>query len=89
MLSAAGYNVEKEYYLNDAGSQIDAFYQSLYARYMQCLGTDIDMPAGGYMGDYMIDLAAQKAIEQGAAFEVVHDNEQFEKAGAIGAFLRY
>ncbi len=39
--------------------------------------------------DYMIDLAAQKAIEQGAAFEVVHDNKQFEKAGAIGAFLRY
>jgi peptide chain release factor subunit 1 len=39
--------------------------------------------------DYMIELAAQKAIEQGAAFEVVHDNKAFEKAGAIGAFLRY
>ena len=39
--------------------------------------------------DYMIDLAAQKALEQGAGFEVVRDHEQFEKAGAIGAFLRY
>jgi peptide chain release factor subunit 1 len=39
--------------------------------------------------DYIIDLAAQTAIEQGAEFEVVCANEKLEKAGAIGAFLRY
>jgi peptide chain release factor subunit 1 len=39
--------------------------------------------------DYIIDLAAQKAIDQGASCEVVYDNEKFEKAGSIGALLRY
>ncbi|GAI19067.1 unnamed protein product, partial [marine sediment metagenome] len=57
VLTTAGYRVEKEYYINDTGSQIDAFYRSLYARYQQCLGIDIEMPSDGYFGSYMIDLA--------------------------------
>ena len=51
VLSAAGYNVEREYYINDAGSQLDAFNRSLYARYQQCLGVDAEMPSDGYMGN--------------------------------------
>ncbi|GAI78536.1 unnamed protein product, partial [marine sediment metagenome] len=50
VLAAAGYKVEKEYYINDAGSQIDAFYRSLYVRYQQCLGIDAEMPSDGYLG---------------------------------------
>ncbi len=50
VLATAGYKVEKEYYINDAGSQIDAFYRSLYARYRQWLGIDAEMPSGGYLG---------------------------------------
>ncbi len=45
VLSAADFYVEKEYYINDAGNQIDAFYQSLYVRYQQCLGIDAEMPS--------------------------------------------
>ena len=40
-LAAAGYHIEKEYYINDAGNQIDAFSRSLYARYVQCLGKEV------------------------------------------------
>ena len=57
VLATAGYKVEKEYYINDAGNQINAFYRSLYARYQQCLGVDAEMPSEGYFGSYMIDLA--------------------------------
>ena len=49
VLSAAGYTVEREYYVNDAGNQIDLFRRSLYARYCQQLGRDEPMPEGGYV----------------------------------------
>jgi arginyl-tRNA synthetase len=57
VLSAAGYAVEKEYYINDAGSQLDAFGRSLYARFQQCRGIDAEMPSDGYLGNYMLDFA--------------------------------
>jgi arginyl-tRNA synthetase len=59
VLSATGYAVEKEYYINDAGSQLDAFGRSLYARFQQCRGIDAEMPSDGYLGNYMIDLAKE------------------------------
>jgi arginyl-tRNA synthetase len=59
VLSATGYAVEKEYYINDAGSQLDAFGRSLYARFQQCRGVDAEMPSDGYLGNYMIDLASE------------------------------
>ncbi len=65
VFSAAGYRVEKEYYLNDIGSQIEAFNSSLYARYQQSLGVEADMPAEGYFGNYVIDLAREIIAEQG------------------------
>jgi len=68
VLAAAGYGVEKEYYINDAGSQVDAFYRSLYARYQQSLGIDAEMPADGYLGSYMIDLAKEIVAEEGEKF---------------------
>ncbi|MBI4180304.1 MAG: arginine--tRNA ligase [Chloroflexi bacterium] len=73
MLTAAGYNVEKEYYINDAGNQIGAFYQSLYARYQQCLGSDAEMPADGYLGNYMVDLAKEIIAEEGDRFLTLPD----------------
>ena len=68
VLAAAGYKVEKEYYINDAGSQMDAFYRSLYARYRQCLGIDAEMPSDGYLGGYMVDLAKEILVEEGDRF---------------------
>ena len=65
VFSAAGFQVEREYYLNDMGSQIDAFKHSLYARYQQRLEMGAAMPAEGYFGSYVIDLATEIIAEQG------------------------
>ena len=64
VLTAAGYYMEKEYYINDAGSQIDAFNRSLHARYLQLLEISAEMPKDGYFGDYMIELAREIITEQ-------------------------
>jgi arginyl-tRNA synthetase len=68
VLAAAGYDVQKEYYVNDAGSQMQAFYSSLWARYQQALGRDAAMPESGYFGHYMTDLAQDIAAECGGRF---------------------
>ena len=59
ILEAADYDVTKEYYVNDSGNQMEAFYRSVYARYQQALGTPAELPANGYVGDYIIDLARE------------------------------
>lgn len=64
VLSIAGFSVEKEYYINDTGNQIDAFNRSLYARYQQSLGIDIEMPTEGYFGNYMNELAKEIKKEE-------------------------
>jgi arginyl-tRNA synthetase len=65
VLSAAGYSVEREYYVNDAGNQMDAFYRTLYCRYLQALGRECEMPADGYQGAYPIALAQDIVSEKG------------------------
>jgi arginyl-tRNA synthetase len=84
VLTAAGYKVEKEYYINDAGSQIDAFYRSLYARYQQCLGIDAEMPADGYFGNYMIELAKEIIAEHGDKFCTLPKAEAIPQLGELG-----
>jgi len=58
VLSAAGYEVQREYYVNDAGNQMRVFYDTLYSRYMQAAGHDIPLPDPGYPGGYLQKLAA-------------------------------
>lgn len=57
VLEAAGYSVQREYYINDGGNQFNLFAATLYARYMQQLGIPEPMPEQGYAGEYMIDYA--------------------------------
>jgi arginyl-tRNA synthetase len=64
-LAAAGYEVEREYYVNDAGTQTDVFAETLYARYQQQHGRDVSIPDGGYPGEYMVDLAAHLREREG------------------------
>jgi arginyl-tRNA synthetase len=59
VLQAAGYRVETEYYFNDAGSQVDVFGRTLYARYQQLFGREAAVPEDGYVGSYMVELAEQ------------------------------
>jgi arginyl-tRNA synthetase len=68
VLASSGYEVMKEYYINDAGNQMDSFYRSLNVRYLQALGQDVEMPAEGYFGDYMIDIASEIISEEGEGF---------------------
>ncbi|MFC1934393.1 arginine--tRNA ligase [Chloroflexota bacterium] len=84
VLAAAGYDVEKEYYINDAGSQIEAFYHSLYARYQQCLGTDAEIPSDGYLGSYMIDLAKEIIAQEGDRFFTLPRPEAVSQLGKLG-----
>ena len=85
VLSATGYKVEKEYYINDAGSQIDAFARSLYARYQQALGAGgIEMPSDGYLGHYMISLAQEIIDEAGERFRELPEPEAVSEIGRLG-----
>jgi arginyl-tRNA synthetase len=68
ILSAAGYEIEREYYINDAGAQIRKFGESLYARYAQALGQGIPFPEDGYQGEYVTDLGRQLAEKHGSRF---------------------
>jgi arginyl-tRNA synthetase len=84
VLAAAGYDVEKEYYINDAGSQMAAFYRSLYARYQQCLGKEAEMPPDSYFGQYMIELAKEIIAEQKERFLSLPAEEAIAKLGKLG-----
>src|SRR5262245_16335957 len=59
VLEAAGWAVEREYYFNDTGGQMDRFGASVEARYLQLLGRDVEVPEDGYRGDYVTDLARE------------------------------
>jgi len=84
VLATAGYKVEKEYYVNDAGSQMDAFYRSLYARYQQGLKVDAEMPADGYLGDYIVELAKEITAEEGDNLLSLPDKEAVAEIGKLG-----
>jgi len=59
ILSFAGYEVSTEYYINDAGNQIDMLGSSVYARYKQINGEEVPLPPDGYHGDYIQDIAQE------------------------------
>jgi arginyl-tRNA synthetase len=84
VLIAAGYQVVKEYYINDAGNQVETFYRSLYTRYQQCQGTDAEMPSDGYFGRYMIDLAKEIIAEKGDKFLSLPKLDAISQLGQLG-----
>ena len=59
LLEAAGYPVEREYYVNDAGRQMDILGVSVYLRWLESQGTKITFPEAGYRGDYIRDIASE------------------------------
>jgi arginyl-tRNA synthetase len=74
LLEAAGRSVDREYYINDAGRQIDLFGRSLEARYLQALDREAELPADGYAGRYLVDLGTELAEAQGVGL-VGHPEE--------------
>jgi arginyl-tRNA synthetase len=84
VLSHAGYAVQREYYINDAGSRMDAFYGSVYALYAQQFGLPEEVPADGYPGEYMVELAQALAQEYGRRFLEMPRAEAQAELGRLG-----
>ena len=59
LLEAVGYRVEREYYINDAGRQMEIFAVSTWLRYLERCGEEFAFPANGYRGDYIVAIGAQ------------------------------
>jgi arginyl-tRNA synthetase len=78
MLEAAGYEVEREFYINDAGRQIRLFAESVGARYLQALGVDAPFPEDGYLGDYVTDLGQEFAELHGDRYKDLSRDELTE-----------
>jgi arginyl-tRNA synthetase len=68
VLAAAGYQVEKEYLINDAGTQASVFGKTVFARYQQAFGREVELPSDGYPGEYVGELAAEIKLEHGDRF---------------------
>ena len=83
VLDAAGYAVTSEYYINDAGSQMEAFYGSVYARYKQALGHEAELPPNGYAGAYIMDIASEIVAREGDRFLAMSDDEALAELGRI------
>jgi arginyl-tRNA synthetase len=67
LLEALGYRVSREYYVNDAGNQMEALARSVEARYLEALGRAAEFPEDGYRGEYVREIARRIATEHGSA----------------------
>jgi arginyl-tRNA synthetase len=68
LLAAIGYEVHREYYVNDAGRQMDILATSVWLRYLELCGESLRFPSNGYRGDYVWDIAATLHREHGDAY---------------------
>ena len=78
VLDFAGYDVSREYYINDAGNQINKLANSLEARYREALGLPFNMPEDGYHGKDIIEIAKELSAEYGPEILDKSDEERFE-----------
>lgn len=65
LLAAVGFDVHREYYVNDAGRQMDILATSIWLRYLELCGEELSFPSNGYKGDYVWDIAAALHREHG------------------------
>ncbi|MGE3075645.1 MAG: arginine--tRNA ligase [Dehalococcoidia bacterium] len=86
-LTAAGFEVEREYYVNDAGTQADTFTETLYARYQQLFGRNVEIPKDGYPGEYMTELATQIRDEAGDSLLQPEGEDMAPGLGELGIEL--
>ena len=84
VLQAAGYRIEREYYVNDAGSRMAAFYASLYARYCQALGVPEQVPEDGYLGQYLVEMGQRIAADEGDRYLHMPPEEAIAAVGERG-----
>ncbi|HEY5378747.1 MAG TPA: arginine--tRNA ligase [Pseudolabrys sp.] len=74
LLAFAGFDVTREYYINDAGAQVDVLARSAFLRYREALGEDMGaMPEGLYPGDYLVPVGGELAAEYGAKLSAMQE----------------
>lgn len=78
IMETAGYDVEREYYINDAGNQMDILAESTLLRYREILGEEIEMPEDVYAGDYIKEIAQELYAKYGAELIEKEETEKLE-----------
>ena len=84
LLEWTGHAVTREFYVNDAGAQIDKLARSLWARVQQAVGRAAEIPEGGYHGDYLVELAAAILAREGRRFADLAEEEAVRRCREIG-----
>jgi arginyl-tRNA synthetase len=83
LLEATGHEVTREFYVNDAGVQIERLSRSVWARVQQAAGRPAEIPEGGYHGAYLAQLAQEILAQEGAAFADLPEPEGLARCRAI------
>jgi arginyl-tRNA synthetase len=84
LLEWTGWKVTREFYVNDAGTQIDKMARSLWARVQQSAGRSAAIPEGGYHGEYLTELAQQILKKEGTRFADLPEAEGVRRCREIG-----
>lgn len=84
VLDAAGFDVQREFYVNDAGTQFGLFVESLFARYAQLLGREVPFPENGYRGEYVTEYAQRIVTEYGDRYLAVEQDAAVGELRSIG-----
>jgi len=88
LLEWTGHTVTREFYINDAGLQIDRLAQSLWARVRQLAGHAAEIPEGGYHGDYLRENAREVLEREGPAFAELPDEEGVRRCRALALVIQ-
>jgi arginyl-tRNA synthetase len=84
ILSAAGFEVTREYYINDAGNQMDTLGRSVYIRYCELLGKNLEFPENCYQGDYIKDIARDLITKFGSRYLETAEAESIPVFAKLG-----
>ncbi len=87
LLQSVGWNVQREYYFNDAGKQMERLAESLAARYLNLLGGSMEIPEGGYQGEYIKHWAEDLRKEKGDSLEWPEQKVLFRQYASGRAFV--
>jgi len=88
LLEWSGHDVTREFYINDAGVQIDRVGQSLWARVQEAVGRPFTIPEGGYHGEYLRENAAQVLEQEGRAFADLPAEEGARRCRALALVMQ-
>ncbi len=84
ILAAAGFGVVREYYINDAGNQMDTLGRSVFLRYRELLGQAVEFPDNCYQGDYIRDIARDLITKHGAKYLEMPEEDAIRHCSRVG-----